>query len=187
MGNFPRARKCCWRPLLQRFAAPAKKNATRRRKFSKKGAKRCFLSTQGGCGIRCLFSVAKCRFAITDPGMWCQRTANRRKDDVAVLGILSSSVPALAALSNRTWMFEQPAPFTYPVFRPDAQGGLKRIDPLVRSEADLREVSRFREAGHYTHAADKLFADAFLNILRDHQALPWRPVRMSDRPAPCRE
>lgn len=60
---------------------------------------------------------------------------NRRAGDVAVLGILSSAVPALAAMSNRTWMFEQPAPFTYPIFRYENDGILSRIDPLVRSSA----------------------------------------------------
>lgn len=67
--------------------------------------------------------------------------ANRREGDVVVLGILSSAVPALTAMSNRTWMFEQPAPFTYPVFRSSADGSLTRIDPLVRDEAAERALA----------------------------------------------
>ena len=63
---------------------------------------------------------------------------NRRAGDIDVLGILSSSVPAMAALSNRTWSFEQPAPFTYPVFYPEGDSDLSRIDPMVRSLADQR-------------------------------------------------
>ncbi len=56
----------------------------------------------------------------------------RQHGDVAVLGVLSSAVPAMAALSNRTWVFEQPAPFTYPVF--DLAGdGLARAEPVVNS------------------------------------------------------
>lgn len=63
---------------------------------------------------------------------------NRRAGDIVVLGILSSSVPALAAMSNRTWVFEQPAPFTYPIFLP-TDNGLNRIDPLINSaEAELK-------------------------------------------------
>jgi hypothetical protein len=61
--------------------------------------------------------------------------ANRKPGDIVVLGLLSSAVPAMAALSNRTWVFEQPAPFTYPIYQPDGEG-LKRIDPLVESLSD---------------------------------------------------
>ncbi|MEO9822597.1 MAG: hypothetical protein ABJ370_22595 [Paracoccaceae bacterium] len=66
---------------------------------------------------------------------------NRRPGDVVVLTILSSSVPGMAALSNRTWSFEQPAPFTYPIFRPDEADGLRRIDPLIQSQADEARLS----------------------------------------------
>ena len=66
---------------------------------------------------------------------------NRRPGDVAVLTILSSSVPAMASLSNRTWSFEQPAPFTYPIFRPEGAEGLRRIDPLIQSQADEVRLS----------------------------------------------
>lgn len=58
--------------------------------------------------------------------------ANRRPGDIVVFGILSSSTSAMAALSNRTWSFEQPAPFTYPIYQ-SGEGGLIRIDPLVGS------------------------------------------------------
>lgn len=59
--------------------------------------------------------------------------ANRRAGDVALLGILSSVVPTMAAMSNQTRVFEQPAPLTYPIYRPDDGDGLIRIDPLVTS------------------------------------------------------
>lgn len=61
--------------------------------------------------------------------------ANRRSGDIVVLGILSSSAPAAAAMSNRTWLFEQPSPFTYPVYRLEGEG-LHRMDPLVESLSD---------------------------------------------------
>lgn len=64
---------------------------------------------------------------------------NRNPGDIVVFGVLSSSISKLAAMSNRTWAFEQPAPFTYPIYYPEGDG-LRRIDPLVGSveqEADL--------------------------------------------------
>jgi hypothetical protein len=63
--------------------------------------------------------------------------ANRRPGDIAVLGILSSSVAAMASMSNRTWNFEQPAPFTYPIYWPDGDG-LRAVEPLVNSAAAER-------------------------------------------------
>lgn len=57
---------------------------------------------------------------------------NRRAGDIAVLGILSSSVSGMAALSNQTWVFEQPAPFTYPIYWPEG-AGLRRVDPVIQS------------------------------------------------------
>ncbi|KIC40597.1 hypothetical protein RA27_12535 [Ruegeria sp. ANG-R] len=65
---------------------------------------------------------------------------NRRPGDIVVLGILSSSVPAMAALSNRTWVFEQPAPFTYPVYWPEGEG-LRRVEPLINSADAQRALS----------------------------------------------
>lgn len=56
---------------------------------------------------------------------------NRRAGDIVVLGILSSSVPAMAALSNSTWAFEQPAPFTYPIYLPVGER-LERVEPLIK-------------------------------------------------------
>lgn len=64
---------------------------------------------------------------------------NRRPGDIAVFGVLSASVPALAALTNSTWMFEQPAPFTYPVYRPLGVG-LARIDPIIEGVEAFRAL-----------------------------------------------
>ena len=55
---------------------------------------------------------------------------NRNPGDVVVFGILSSSVPNIAAMSNRTWLFEQPAPYTYPIYYPEGEG-LRRVDPFI--------------------------------------------------------
>ena len=37
-------------------------------------------------------------------------------------------------------MFEQPAPYTYPIFRPEGPAELRRIDPLVTSAAQQRAL-----------------------------------------------
>ena len=66
--------------------------------------------------------------------------ANRRPGDIVVLGVLSSAIPAMAALSNRTFSFEQPAPFTYPVYWP-SDTGLRRVEPLVNSAEAQRALS----------------------------------------------
>ncbi len=65
--------------------------------------------------------------------MFLQDRPNRRAGDVAVLGVLSSSVAAMASFSNRVWSFEQPAPFTYPVFLPDGAEGLRAIEPVIET------------------------------------------------------
>lgn len=76
--------------------------------------------------------------------MFLDDRSNRRPGDVVVLGVLASSLPAMAALSNRSWAFEQPAPVTYPVFLPEDDGpggdGLRRIDPVITSAAQQRAV-----------------------------------------------
>lgn len=72
--------------------------------------------------------------------------ANRRAGDVTVLGILSSSIPAMAALSNQTWSFEQPAPFTYPIYVPQEGSELKRIDPHITSSEQQRALSQNPDA-----------------------------------------
>lgn len=66
--------------------------------------------------------------------------ANRRPGDIVVLGILSSAIPAMYALSNRTFAFEQPAPFTYPVYWP-SDTGLRQVEPLVNSANAQRALA----------------------------------------------
>lgn len=66
--------------------------------------------------------------------------SNRKAGDVVVFGLLSNSVPAMAALSNQTWVFEQPAPYSYPIYWPEGDG-LRRVEPLVNSAEALRALS----------------------------------------------
>src|SRR6056297_2601459 len=94
--------------------------------------------------------------------------ANRRAGDLVVLGILSSSVSGMAALSNRTWVFEQPAPFTYPIYEheealqsdPEAAAAWKR---------QLREDDRFYSP--VTFAATWLDHSPFLRLVRRASAV----------------
>ena len=67
--------------------------------------------------------------------------ANRRAGDIVVLGILSSGVPAMAALSNSSWLFEQPAPMTYPVYWPEGDG-LRRIEPVISTSTQQRALAQ---------------------------------------------
>lgn len=107
--------------------------------------------------------------------------ANRRPGDVVVLGLLASGVPAMAALSNRTWVFEQPAPFTYPIYWPEGETGLRAVEPLVTTaeaqralvpgsaeaaawEAQLAEEDRFY--GVQTFGGATLDASPFLRLVR---------------------
>jgi hypothetical protein len=72
-------------------------------------------------------------------------------------------------------MFEQPSPFTYPVFLPAAGGGLTRIEPLVESAAQERAILQ---------APSSFAARAWRAQLRDVDAfympetfgLPWLDI-----------
>lgn len=122
----------------------------------------------------------------------------RRPGDVAVLGILSSALPALAAMSNRTWLFEQPAPFTYPVYRPEGDG-LRRVEPLIDGAAAERTAmadpdlgARWRaqlsqEDAFYGPAAfalPQLDASPFLRLVRRSLATASIAAREADILAP---
>lgn len=71
--------------------------------------------------------------------------ANRRPGDIAIFGILASGVSTMAALSNSTRVFEQPAPLTYPIYWPEGEG-LRKVDPLVESVDDQRALPQDPEA-----------------------------------------
>ena len=47
----------------------------------------------------------------------------------------------MAAMSNRTWVFEQPSPYTYPIFRPLPDGGLTRVDSIINSADEERSLA----------------------------------------------
>lgn len=73
-----------------------------------------------------------------------QVDAPLRKADVTVVGILSSSVAHMGSMSGLVWMFESPAPFTFP--RYTLQGGsLQALQPTIRSQPEFDRA--FAERG----------------------------------------
>lgn len=62
--------------------------------------------------------------------------ASRSPGDIVTLGVLSSTLPAMGSFSNRVWAFEQPAPFTYPIYTLDASGQLSPELPVIQSLSD---------------------------------------------------
>lgn len=92
--------------------------------------------------------------------------ANRAPGDVVVLGVLASAVPALGALTNATWVFEQPAPFTYPIYRADGDV----VVPIVRSLDDHLALEADPEAAA-AWAAQLAREDVFYGW--QAFAMPW--------------
>ena len=62
-----------------------------------------------------------------------------RKAPVVVFGILSSSVGQMGSMSGLIWLFESPAPFTFPRYRLVGDQ-LTEEQPLIRSEAEFRNA-----------------------------------------------
>lgn len=60
-----------------------------------------------------------------------------RKSDVTVFGILSSTVGQMGSMSGLIWMFESPAPFTFPRYRMNGEQLTEEL-PAIRSEAEFR-------------------------------------------------
>lgn len=65
----------------------------------------------------------------------------RHSASVVVLGILASSLPALATISHMTWNFEGPSPHFYPRFAV-ADGKLSRYTPSISTLAQLQTAAR---------------------------------------------
>lgn len=64
----------------------------------------------------------------------------RLHSDVAILGVLASSVRGMDAACASTWQFEAPPLYTYPRYRVDPSGRPAGEAPLVRSLAGLRST-----------------------------------------------
>jgi hypothetical protein len=101
--------------------------------------------------------------------------------NVAILGILASSVKGMGAMTGMTWGAEVPAPYTFPKYKLE-NGHLAAIQPEVRSLAELRTtLSQPQQRDAYVDQlrTNDQFFDSFVfdkNIL-DHSAI----VRMIRR------
>lgn len=62
-----------------------------------------------------------------------------RQAPVVVFGILSSSVGQMGSMSGLIWLFESPAPFTFPRYRLDGDRLTEEL-PIIRSEAEFRDA-----------------------------------------------
>ncbi|MGY4827989.1 hypothetical protein ACVNIS_05350 [Sphaerotilaceae bacterium SBD11-9] len=67
-----------------------------------------------------------------------------RKTDVTVFGILSSTVGQMGSMSGLIWMFESPAPFTFPRYRLNGEQ-LVEERPVITSEAQFRQAFSSRD------------------------------------------
>lgn len=81
----------------------------------------------------------------------------RADADHVVVGILSSSVPYLQAMSGLGYTLESPAPHTFPKFTL-IEGQLKRLDPVIQEHDEF--IDAFR------HRSDRW--EAYLDGLRRH-------------------
>lgn len=68
-----------------------------------------------------------------------------RKAPVVVFGVLSSSIGQMGSMSGLIWLFESPAPFTFPRYRASS-GQLTEELPVIRSEAEFREAFKNRSS-----------------------------------------
>lgn len=62
-----------------------------------------------------------------------------RRADVVVFGVLSSGVPLMGSMSGLVWLFESPAPYTFPRYRVSGDALVEEL-PTLRTEADFRRA-----------------------------------------------
>ena len=92
----------------------------------------------------------------------------KNSSDVAVFGILASSLNRMRSLSGMTWTPEHPAPFTFPRYRVDAAGDLQAITTGIETLPEFIEI--FRERGQrWREFRDQLARDdhAFNRLVFD--------------------
>lgn len=63
-----------------------------------------------------------------------------RDADVAILGILASSVQRMRSISGMNWTYAFPAPYTYPYYTVDPSGNLIRTDPVITTAEEFVEA-----------------------------------------------
>lgn len=60
---------------------------------------------------------------------------NRQAGDVVVLGVLASTLHGAMSFSNRSWLFDQPLPLTYPIFAIE-DGAITEMQPVMTDWRD---------------------------------------------------
>jgi hypothetical protein len=63
-----------------------------------------------------------------------------RKANVAIIGILASSVKRMRSLSGMNWTYENPAPYTYPYYTVNQKGELVAVDPAITTADEFMEA-----------------------------------------------
>jgi len=86
--------------------------------------------------------------------------------NVAILGVLASSIRAMSTVTGATWAFERPYAYTYPRYTLDAQGRLQAFWPSIASVADMREAlanpARWTEYLHELKEHDDYYSTLLL-------------------------
>jgi len=68
-----------------------------------------------------------------------------RNADVALIGVLTSSVKRMRSLSGMSWSYEHPAPYSYPYYQLNSSGNLVAVEPVISSASEF--VSEFNRKG----------------------------------------
>ena len=63
--------------------------------------------------------------------------ADGKKAEVAVFGVLASSVKRMGSLSGASWTPEHPAPYTYPYYGLDDEQNLVTVEPRIQTADDF--------------------------------------------------
>ena len=63
-----------------------------------------------------------------------------RTADVAIFGILASSVQRMRSLSGMNWTYENPSPYTYPYYTVNQKGELVAVDPAITTADEFMEA-----------------------------------------------
>lgn len=99
----------------------------------------------------------------------------RPEADLVVLGILSSSIPYLQALSGLGFTLENPAPYTFPKFIL-SKGELVRRDPVIRSRDEFFAAYRDRSPRWQEHLAELRRHDAYWDSFLFEHSIADRSV-----------
>jgi len=60
--------------------------------------------------------------------------------DVAVIGVLASSIKRIHSVSGSNWSYENPTPYTYPYYSLNEQNQLTTIEPAIKTADQFRQA-----------------------------------------------